>query len=154
MSGPFRVVSSVSFSVVLTTAELFLGVKRRTKDGMRCCLSSVVLTTAELFLGVKRRTKDGMGCCSSYDLHVPMYWSVFFNAGLFIATGLVLCAMADIFFLMGTDVYIHNPLNFARKKRVIGRRFPKRMTRKDPKKLKNMYDLLFFGEPLCQSSPI
>ena len=98
MSGPFRVVSSVSFSVVLTTAELFLGVKRRTKDGMRCCLSSVVLTTAELFLGVKRRTKDGMGCCSSYDLHVPMYWSVFFNAGLFIATGLVLCAMADIFF--------------------------------------------------------
>ena len=79
---------------------------------------SGIAVSSELILGVNDRTKDGMGCCSSYDLHVPMYWSVFFNASLFIATGLVLCAMADIF-SWACKLYIYNPLKFARKKRVM-----------------------------------
>lgn len=92
---------------------------------------SGIAVSSELFLGVNDRTKDGMGCFSSYDLHVPMYWSVFFNAGLFIATGLVfLCAMADIFSRPWL-LYICNPLKFARKKRVMpfGRFHGKRLVK-------------------------
>ena len=119
MPSPFKVVSSVSFSTCLTTTELFLG--------------------------VNDRTKDGMGCCSSYDLHVPMYWSVFFNAGLFIATGLVLlCTMADIFFMAMQALYIQSTKICQKETSHAIWAFPWQTTRKDPKKLKNMYYLLFF----------